>query len=1306
MQRAMPRRVKGWVALLQVLLLCLVFVAPVSAATPSTSADWIKILTTYRVVRGDALGNLNLEKPITRAEMITIMVRALGAEEEAAYFKGFGPFKDVQGHWAEGYINYAAARNLVKGDGNGYARPQEYITYAEALTLLVRLVEKEPTVGDWPVNIMLTASDLNILPTGVTIGTTSDQAVRGRIFESLAKAITTIETPKGTTYAQEYIDKTPPTLTVNNVTSPTPEAKIRLSGTTSSDVSSVTANGKRATVTGTNWSVDVDLSYGANSLAVVAEDMAGNQESTTVSVERRHPVAKVEITGPDRVPKGQTANYAVKAFDSNNKAVGVESLTAKIEGGIGSFNLQTGVFSAGSSPAKGKIVVSAGTVSASVNVEVMAGNPAASQLRIRPVNNGQSVSITKEMLVQVDVLDSAGTLLTDDYGRVVTLSAYGVSGLVVTPTKAETIAGVATFRIRSNNTGSVSLTATTSGLSAASTQASFGTGTRIQLSVDPSALMIGGAQATARVRATLVDESGQPVTNTSDSTIYVTLSQNGTDGQLTDGYLSILRGMSTSTFGGDDAFYAVGTTAGTARFTGTVTSSHNYTVDPTSLTVTVPQVGSNSTWDVIYPGTQLQPNSTPQIFYIRLVDGVTPIPGAFAFQLEVTTSNNEEKVNGIPNGVSIGLLNTGAVPVSDGIAEGASNDGYDIIARTVGGTAALTIAYNKVGQVNVKVIGMPGTSTAYGSDGSVGAASAGSVVQPRTFTFNFTTTPTAVKLTADSNALGTGKDAAAVSTAGGQSFKLKAYLTDGTNWIPGTTGSVTLEKVTGTSTVEPTVKTIPVVNGQAEFTVVSNGTPGMDVYKVTAKKSDGSSIATPSNDVYLEVQNQSPGSPTILAARGMSGVNPGAWYYVAPTDDSLELELASPATGGYGIVRVFQVNYNTPFYTSDPVELNGSTIRITIPKNVLPKGRLQYQVSLKNAVGETNPRVLTPDFITNAIVATNIVISSAKYDQVNGKLYIYGSGFGTHSGSNPDTIYPHMISITDASLAVSDPVNATVNLSGAPMISIASSVVTLDVSAMAPALANLSGSDVTLSALSGWYIRYNGDIAGADAGNPIGPMAKIDYVSYDRANHRLILNGAGFSTGSLNISKLKITNGTSTYPLTNASNSRLNDSSWSISLSSLSTAETALQGDATYTLTVDPGWFYDGTIQQTQVTGIAIYDRIAVSNVTYDAATQTLTINGTGFTDWTVVANKLQIVDLGQQPNDIRPIDGTFLTDSSTDTQLKIQLTTNPLTGTGKLSGSSLYVIGDAGWLVNTTATPNRTAAPIPLWTLRLPPQP
>ncbi len=76
----------------------------------------------------------------TRAEFATIAVRFF----EATY-DGGDLFSDIAGHWAQDYINNEAANaGIVDGYPDGTFRPQQYITRAEAMTMVNRTIDRHP----------------------------------------------------------------------------------------------------------------------------------------------------------------------------------------------------------------------------------------------------------------------------------------------------------------------------------------------------------------------------------------------------------------------------------------------------------------------------------------------------------------------------------------------------------------------------------------------------------------------------------------------------------------------------------------------------------------------------------------------------------------------------------------------------------------------------------------------------------------------------------------------------------------------------------------------------------------------------------------------------------------------------------------------------------------------------------------------------------------------------------------------------------------------------------------------------------
>ncbi|MDI6894232.1 MAG: S-layer homology domain-containing protein [Bacillota bacterium] len=128
------------------------------------------------------------ELPVNRAQFATFAVRIMGLERVAAYLKGATKFADVPAdHWASGYINVAVAKKLVLGYPDGTFHPDETITFAQAATMLGRVVGYVDLPGDWPANYMIVASEKNLF-SGVTFGA-GDVVNRGDMAILLANAL-------------------------------------------------------------------------------------------------------------------------------------------------------------------------------------------------------------------------------------------------------------------------------------------------------------------------------------------------------------------------------------------------------------------------------------------------------------------------------------------------------------------------------------------------------------------------------------------------------------------------------------------------------------------------------------------------------------------------------------------------------------------------------------------------------------------------------------------------------------------------------------------------------------------------------------------------------------------------------------------------------------------------------------------------------------------------------------------------------------------------------------------------------------
>lgn len=91
------------------------------------------------IVKGDGK-SLNLNGQITRAEFITLLLRAMNIEVS----KYDGVFSDVSANdWYSGYIQTAYEKGIMKGDGTN-VRPNDLITREEMATILANYLTESP----------------------------------------------------------------------------------------------------------------------------------------------------------------------------------------------------------------------------------------------------------------------------------------------------------------------------------------------------------------------------------------------------------------------------------------------------------------------------------------------------------------------------------------------------------------------------------------------------------------------------------------------------------------------------------------------------------------------------------------------------------------------------------------------------------------------------------------------------------------------------------------------------------------------------------------------------------------------------------------------------------------------------------------------------------------------------------------------------------------------------------------------------------------------------------------------------------
>lgn len=117
-----------------------------------------EVLRLLGVVSGDDTGLFRPKGNLTRAEFCKMAIELQGLGSKSALYSSRTIFPDVRAeHWASGYINLSTVAGkeqpaLMHGFPDGTFRPEQNISYGEAVTVLMRMLgyEDKDTSGIWP----------------------------------------------------------------------------------------------------------------------------------------------------------------------------------------------------------------------------------------------------------------------------------------------------------------------------------------------------------------------------------------------------------------------------------------------------------------------------------------------------------------------------------------------------------------------------------------------------------------------------------------------------------------------------------------------------------------------------------------------------------------------------------------------------------------------------------------------------------------------------------------------------------------------------------------------------------------------------------------------------------------------------------------------------------------------------------------------------------------------------------------------------------------------------------------------------
>ena len=127
-------------ALAAALTLGLALPAAARSATLPSQQEVTQVVNALDIMVGDGQGDMQLDRVVTRAEFITMAVKASPNGKQVGE-ASTSPYPDVPyTHWAAGYVEAGVAAGLITGFSDGTFRPSNPISLAECATIVLQLL--------------------------------------------------------------------------------------------------------------------------------------------------------------------------------------------------------------------------------------------------------------------------------------------------------------------------------------------------------------------------------------------------------------------------------------------------------------------------------------------------------------------------------------------------------------------------------------------------------------------------------------------------------------------------------------------------------------------------------------------------------------------------------------------------------------------------------------------------------------------------------------------------------------------------------------------------------------------------------------------------------------------------------------------------------------------------------------------------------------------------------------------------------------------------------------------------------------
>jgi|GEM_PF-1162643 len=430
---------KAAVTLVYFMLLFCLATPAYAAITTATAFETASKMYQLGIIQGRGIlesGDIDFDlgSNLTRAELVTAIVRSFGAEQAAQLVKGAPSFADVDASdWFSGYV--AVAKNLAEQAGTTIGRdantfdPNAYVTKAEALVFVMKYlgIKVESSGANWYEAWIQKAIELGMITeedAAVALSNPGAPATRGEAFVILDFGYSARLLEGGNSLYSAFVDSVLPVVELDRYPETTTASEITLTGKASDNkgvasvsISDGTSQSAIDIIDGT-WQVTVPLKPGLNSFTIEAVDLAGNRASKQINI-KRIAAERLQIKNkPSLLGVGQPYRFEAVLLDADGNVFESDipvkwSATGGFIDPSGRYTtLEKGTYTI--TATWGDLVDTAqvNVVEISAYVNPPSSPPLTPELRLHPVpdlvwHEGENVGLTFTADIPIDAASSA-----------------------------------------------------------------------------------------------------------------------------------------------------------------------------------------------------------------------------------------------------------------------------------------------------------------------------------------------------------------------------------------------------------------------------------------------------------------------------------------------------------------------------------------------------------------------------------------------------------------------------------------------------------------------------------------------------------------------------------------------------------------------------------------------------------------------------------------------------------------------------------------------------------------------------------